>query len=207
MRHAHTNPELTELVRRFVTPGRRYLWLGGSLLRLNGPERDLFVRELVQAAREITPAELGILFEGGWRERRTASWLVAVANRTEFRSRIGELLLAHAGPYGAAYCITLATFGTSADADLVCRYLDRYLPRPDLVDDRSFALGTLLHLDAVLGTDRASRYLAAGGLWQRWTAATSNVVEDPEEYRQVVDQLCSFAGECTELFAAGETGH
>ncbi|MFI8423573.1 DUF6000 family protein [Streptomyces sp. NPDC085479] len=54
---------------------------------MSGPERDLHMRELAEAAREITPAELGILFEGGWRERRTASWLVAVAGRTEFRSR------------------------------------------------------------------------------------------------------------------------
>ncbi|MFE9743222.1 DUF6000 family protein [Streptomyces sp. NPDC006477] len=61
MRYANTGPELMELVRRFVTPGRRYLRLGGSSLRLSGPERDLFVRELVQAAGEITPAELGIL--------------------------------------------------------------------------------------------------------------------------------------------------
>jgi hypothetical protein len=132
MRDAGTDPELMDLVRRFVTPGRRHLWLGGSFLRLSGPERELFVRELVRAAREITPAELGILFEGGWRECRTASWLVVVAGRTEFRSRIGELLLADGGPYGGAYCITLATFGTSAEADLVCGYLDRYLPQPGL---------------------------------------------------------------------------
>ncbi|MEU2543900.1 DUF6000 family protein [Streptomyces roseolus] len=26
---------------------------------------------------EITPAELGVLFEGGWRERKTAAWMVA----------------------------------------------------------------------------------------------------------------------------------
>jgi len=206
MRYANTDPELMDLVRRFVIPGRRYLRLGGSSLRLSGPERDLFVGELVQAAGEITPAELGILFEGGWRERKTASWVVAVAGRTEFRSRIGELLLASGGPYGGAYCITLATFGTSADADLVCRYLDRYLPQPDLVYDQTFALSTLLHLDAVLGTERASPYLAAGGLWQQWTDATPNTVRDPQEYRQVVDQLCSFAGECAELFARMGSG-
>ncbi|MFG3013910.1 DUF6000 family protein [Streptomyces cinerochromogenes] len=205
MRSANTDAELMDLVRRFVTPGRRYLRLGGSFLRLSGPERELFVRELVQAAGEITPAELGILFEGGWRERRTASWLVAVAGRTEFRSRIGELLLAGGGPYGAAYCITLATFGTSADADLLCRYLDRYLLRPDLGYDQTFPLSTLLHLDAARGTDRASRYLAAGGLWQQWSDAMPGMVRDPQEYRQVVDQLCSFASECAELFARTET--
>jgi hypothetical protein len=206
MRCAGTDPELMGLIRRFVTPGRRYLRLGGSSLRLSGPERELFVRELVQDAREITPAELGILFEGGWRERKTASWLVVAAGRTEFRGRIGELLLASGGPYaGAAYCVTLATFGDSADADLVCRYLDHYLLRPDLGYDQGLALGALLHLDAALGTERASRYLAAGGLWQQWIDATPGLVREPQEYRQFVDQLCSFAGECAELFARPET--
>jgi hypothetical protein len=123
MRHADTDPELMDLVRRFVTPGRRYLRLGGSSLRLSGPERVAFASELVRAASEITPTELSTLFEGGWRERKTASWLVVVAGRTEFRSRIGDLLLASGGPYaGAAYCVTLATFGDSADAELLCRY-------------------------------------------------------------------------------------
>ncbi|MET8748018.1 DUF6000 family protein [Streptomyces sp. NPDC004728] len=207
MRYANTDPELRELGRRFVAPGRRYTRLGGSLLRLSGPERELFVRELVQAAGEITPAELGILFEGGWRECRTASWLVAVAGRAEFRGRIGELLLAGGGPYQGAFCIALAAFGTNADADLVCRYLDRYLPQPDLVWDQTAVLSTLLHLDAVLGTERAAPYLAAGGLWQQWVDATPNVVRDPQEYRQVVDQLCSFVSECAELFAGMKTRH
>lgn len=203
MRHATTDPELLDLVRRFVTPGRRYLRLGGSLLRLSGPEREAFARELVNAASEITPAELSILFEGGWRERKTASWLVVVARRTEFRSRIGELLLASEGPYaGAAYCVALATFGDSTDADLLCRYLDRYLPRHDLHYDQGLALGALLHLDAARGSDRASRYLAAGGLWQQWTDAPPRRDWEPQRFRQVVDQLCSFASECAELCVA-----
>ncbi|CAL9279100.1 DUF6000 family protein [Streptomyces sp. SudanB25_2051] len=205
MRDVATDPELMDLARRFVAPGRRYLKLGGSALRLSGAERELFVRELVQAAAEITPAELGILLEGGWRERKTASWLIAVARRTGFRSRIGELLLASDGPYGGSYCTTLASFGTGEDADLICAYLDRYLPRPDLVHDRTFALGTLLHLDAVLGTERASPYLAPGGLWQRWTDARPDTAWDPHESRQIVDQVCSFAHECAELFARTAT--
>ncbi|MET7534526.1 DUF6000 family protein [Streptomyces goshikiensis] len=207
MRYANTDPELRELVRRFVAPGRRYMRLGGSSLRLSGPERESFVRELAQAAGEITPAELGILFEGGWRECRTASWLVAVSGRTEFRSRIGELLLASGGPYRGAFCIALAAFGTSADADLICRYLDRYLPQPDLVWDQTEVLSTLLHLDVALGTERAAPYVAAGGLWQQWADATPNVVRGPQEYRQVVDQLCSFISECAELFAVMKTRH
>lgn len=203
MSRADTDPELMGLIHRFVTPGRRYLRLGGSSMRLSGPERELFVGELVQAASEITPAELGILFGGGWRERKTASWLVAIAGRTEFRSRIGELLLASEGPYaGKAYCVTLAMFGTCADADLLCRYLDHYLLRPDLDYDQGLALGALLHLDATLGTEHASRYLAVGGLWQQWTEAQPSMDRDPQQIRQFVEQLFAFANECVELFAA-----
>ncbi|MFI5527400.1 DUF6000 family protein [Kitasatospora sp. NPDC051853] len=202
MRYANTDPELMDLIRRFVAPDRRYMRLGGSGLRLSGPERDSFVRELVRDAGEITAAELGILLEGGWRERRTACWLVAVAGRTEFRTRIGELLLASGGPYQGSPCIALATFGTGADADLLCAYLDRYLPRTELVWDQGVVLSTLLHLDAVLGAERAAPYLADGGPWQQWAAATTNVIRDPREYQQVVAQLCAFADECAELFAA-----
>ncbi|WP_459648548.1 DUF6000 family protein [Kitasatospora sp. Ki12] len=208
MQRDYTDPELMRLIRRFVTPGRRYLRVGGGMLRLSGPEREVFVGELVQAATEITPAELAVLFEGGWRERKTASWLVVVADRTEFRSRIGELLLASEGPYaGAAYCVTLATFGEGADAESLCRYLDHYLPRLDLHYDQGFALGALLHLDAVLGTEHASRYLAEGGLWQQWADVPARREWDPQDIRRFVDRLCSFAGECADRFAALETGH
>ncbi|MGW1278868.1 DUF6000 family protein [Streptomyces tsukubensis] len=208
MHHASTDPELPDLVCRFVTPGHRYRRLGGSSLRLTGAEREAFMMELARAAAEITPAELGVLFEGGWRERKTASWLVAVAGRTEFRSRIGELLLASEGPYaGVAYCVTLAAFGEDADADVLCRYLDCYLTRHDLHYDQGMALGALLHLDAELGSERASRYLAAGGLWQQWTDAPPRRAWDPQGFRQFAEQLCAFACECSELFVALEDEH
>jgi hypothetical protein len=206
MRFANDDdPELRDLVVRFVWPGRRYMRLAGGMLQFSGPERDFFVSELVQAAREITPAELSVLLEGGWRECRTATWLVAVSGRTEFRSRIGELLLGPGNPRIGAYCITLATFGTSADADLVCAYLDRYLSRPELFHDRTFALSALLHLDAVLGVDRASSYLAPGGLWQYWTERTANTVRDPREVQKLVAQFCAFAKECGELYASADS--
>ncbi|MFG3268868.1 DUF6000 family protein [Streptomyces bobili] len=153
---------------------------------------------------EITPAELGILLEGGWRECRTSSRLIAVAGRTEFRGRMGELLLASGGPYGGAYCITLATFATSATPSglqISCSIL----ASTRALLHRTFAFSTLLHLDAVLGTERASPYHAVGGLWQQWTDAMANTVRDPQGYRQVVDQLCSFASECAELSARTET--
>ncbi|MER5642830.1 DUF6000 family protein [Kitasatospora sp. NPDC002227] len=201
MRFAHEDPELADLIRRYVTPDRRYLRLGGSLARMTGSERNEFTRELGKAASDITPRELAILLEGGWRERKTAAWLIAVARRTEFRERLGELLLASEVCYaGSAYCVTFATFGTPADADMLAAYLDRYLRRPDLYYDQTTAIGALLHLDAKLGADRTARFLAPDGLWQQWIDGPprKNHSGTPDTYREVVSRLCAFADESAE---------
>jgi hypothetical protein len=207
MRHVQSDPELQELVRRFVTPDRRYLRLGGSLLRLNPVERSAFVRDLAQAAYGITPAEFGILFEGGWRERKTAAWLVAVAHRTEFRDLIGRLLLASEGPYaGAAYCVALAEFGSTADAELLGAYLDHYLSRPDLDYDQAVVVGTLLYRDEILGSEYTTRFLAPGGPWDRWLEVRAVAALDPQICQQAVQRLCAFVDETAEAFASLDCG-
>ncbi|OLZ64081.1 hypothetical protein AV521_36710 [Streptomyces sp. IMTB 2501] len=198
MRQADEESELLKLISRYVTPDRRYLKLGGSLLRMSEHERAHFTRKLGEAASEISPRELGILLDGGWRERKTAAWLIAVAGRTEFRKRLGELLLASEGPYaGQAYCVALATFGTPSDADLLVAYLDRYLLRPDLCYDQTAALGTLLLLDARLGAGRAAaRFLTPGGLWQQWIdGPPSKDYGTPDSHREFVARLCAFVDE------------
>ncbi|MEU1201572.1 DUF6000 family protein [Streptomyces sp. NPDC005813] len=93
MRWADEDPELLALVHRYVTPDRRHLELGGPLMRMTEPERAEFTRELGETAGDITPCDLTILLEGGWRERRTAAWLIAVARSASFRERLGEMLL------------------------------------------------------------------------------------------------------------------
>ncbi|MFK3732360.1 DUF6000 family protein [Streptomyces sp. NPDC088090] len=207
MRDVRSDPELQDLVRRFVTPDRRYLRLGGSVFRLTPVERSAFVRDLAQAAYEITPAELGVLFEGGWRERKTAAWLVAVAHRSEFRELIGRLLLASEGPYaGAAYCVALATFGTAADAELLSAYLDHYLSRPDLDYDQAVVLGTLLYLDEILGSAYTTRFLAPAGPWDRWLEVRAVPALDPHDCRRAVRQLCAFVDETAEVFASPARG-
>ncbi|MFH9062578.1 DUF6000 family protein [Streptomyces coeruleorubidus] len=197
MRRPEEERELLKLTRRYVTTDRRYLKLGGALLGMSGRERAKFMRKLGKAAHEIAPRELGLLLDRGWRESGTAAWLIAVAGRTEFRERLGELLLASKWPYaGQAYCVALATFGTSSDADLLVAYLDRYLPCPDLDYDQTAALGALLLLDAKVGTDHAARFLAPDGLWQQWTGGPPGKDrDDPDEYREFMGLLCAFADE------------
>lgn len=196
MRRDHEDPELLGLVRRYVTPDRRYLKLGGSLLRMTEDQRSTFTQKLGEAAGEITTRELRVLLEGGgWRERKTAAWLIAVAGRTDFRERLGELLLASEGPYaGQAYCVALVTFGTTADAELLAAYLERYLRRPDLYYDQTRAIGALLLLDTKLGARQAVRFLAPGGLWQQWIDGppSKNFDTTPDNYRAFIGQLCDF---------------
>ncbi|MEY9988582.1 hypothetical protein ABIE67_000614 [Streptomyces sp. V4I8] len=117
MRYAREDPELLALVHRYVAPDRCYPKLGGPVMCMAGPDRAKFTREFGEAAGDITPRELTVLLSGGWRERKTAAWLIVVARRTEFRERLGGLLLASQVCYaGTAYCVTFATFGAPADA-------------------------------------------------------------------------------------------
>lgn len=207
MRRAYEDPELLTLVRRYVTPDRRYLKLGGSLVRMTGWERTTFTRKLGRAAGDVTSSELTILLEGGWRERKTATWFIAVARRVEFRERLGELLLASEGPYaGQAYCVALATFGTPADADHLVAYLDRYLRRPDLYYDQTAAIGALLHLDTELGADQAARFLAPDGLWHRWIDGppSKERLDTPDDYREFIGELCAVVDESSGYCTAGK---
>ncbi|MFF1839075.1 DUF6000 family protein [Streptomyces sp. NPDC058231] len=191
------DPQLDKLRRRYIAAGRRYLRLNYGIFRLSDRERGRFARELARAVDAITPRELGLLLDCGWRERKTAAWLIAIAGRTEFRPRLGELLLASEGPYaGHAYCIALATFGTPADRDLLTAYLDRYLAHPDLDYDQTSALGALLHLDATHGTDHAARFLAPAGLWNQWAREQPHRSElDPAECQETMARFCSFVEE------------
>ncbi|MFE7974549.1 DUF6000 family protein [Streptomyces shenzhenensis] len=201
IRHAHDDPELLALVRRYVTPERRYLKLGGSLLGMHSPEYDRFVRDLSEDAGLITAQEIATLLKGGWRERRTATWFVAVSRRTEFRERLGELLLAsEVCCAGLAYCVALASFGTRRDADLLAAYLDRYLRRPDFAYDQTVAMSALVFIDLNLGGDRAARFLVSGGLWQQWLQDASHMqrTTDPATYLSLIRQLCAFVDECAE---------
>ncbi|MEU2872819.1 DUF6000 family protein [Streptomyces olivoreticuli] len=206
VRHANEDAELLDLVRRYVTPGRRYLKLGGSLLRLEEPEYDRFARRLAEDAELITAHELATLLEGGWRERRTAAWLIAVSRRTEFRERLGELLLAsEVCCAGLAYCVALSAFGTPDDADHLTAYLDRYLRRPDLDCDQFVAMGALLYIDLNLGDNKAARFLSPDGLWHQWLQGRSDGqhANAYATHLSLIRRLSAFVDECAELRPTG----
>lgn len=194
--------ELTAAIHQYVTPGtgsvRRYLkLLHGNFLALDEGKRTRFLKQLARSAREISDRELTTLLDSEWRARLTASWLISLDKREQFRDRVGELLLASEVCYaGQGYCLALAQFATPADASILAAYLDVYLPQPDKRYDQDWALGALLHIDAILGTEHAARFLADGGLWQQWRTTEE---ETPDELRAWIDRLCSAASECMSL--------
>jgi hypothetical protein len=192
-------PALAELIPRYVTPGRRYLRLGGGLERLEAADRAAFLRDLAEAAEQVTSTELDVLLEdGGWRERKTAAWFIAVSGRTRFRDKVGALLCASEGPYaGEAYCLALTRLGTEADAAHLVAYLDRYLLRPDLNYDQPHALGALLCLDEALGTGHTTRFLGPEGLWWQFCDArpAGGWVPSPQHARRIIKEMYALAME------------
>jgi hypothetical protein len=190
---------MTALVRRFVVstaaarPGRYLKLLHGNVLSISGSERSEFMLAMGRDARQITDGELSTLLGCGWRERLTAAWLIGLDRRTGFRDCLGELLLDSELAYaGQGYCLALARFETAADAELLCAYLDRYLPQIDCPYDQNWAIGALLHLDERLSGNRARRFLAPGGPWQRSALGT---LDPAGEHRQIA-RLGAFASEC-----------
>src|SRR5215469_15153728 len=103
--------ELMAAIRRYVSPrtggpGRYMKLLHGNFLALDEGKRGHFLRTLGRSARQVSDRELAVLLESGWRERLTASWLIGLDRREQFRDQIGELLLASEMGYaGQGYCL------------------------------------------------------------------------------------------------------
>jgi hypothetical protein len=195
------DPELWAAITRYVgrwpdtrvPPPRYEELLHGSLLNLDGSERSAFAHDMGHDARHVTDDELSTLLDSDWRPRLTAAWLIGLDRRTQFRDRIGAQLLDSGVMFaGQGYCLALARFEGNADADILCAYLDKYLPQLDRHYDQHWAIGALLHLDERLGSNRANRFLTPGGLWDK--SATSR--HDPAEWHRHITRLCTFADEC-----------
>jgi hypothetical protein len=149
-------------IRRYVNagpasrPGRYLKLLHGNALGISGEGRTEFELALGRDARQITDRDLNTLLDSEWRSRLTAAWLIGLDRRTQFRDRLGKMLLDSEVVFsGQGYCLALARFETSVDADILCAYLDKYLPLVDRYYDQHWAIGALLHLDEHLGSDHA----------------------------------------------------
>jgi hypothetical protein len=161
------DPELLAAVRRYVDSGSaRYLkLLHGNALDMSGMDRTEFADAMGRDARQITDRELGTLLDSEWRSRLTAAWLIGLDRRTRFRDRLGELLLGSELVYaGQGYCLALARFETATHADILCAYLDKYLPFNRACDQAgpSVRFCTSMSASATTAPSGSSRPVASG---------------------------------------------
>ncbi|MFQ6197013.1 DUF6000 family protein [Streptomyces sp. NPDC000405] len=176
MAHPFFTEYQVSLISRYVATSaeepRRYLeLLHGNFTRLPKPEQSALFDSLADDARAITDADLLSLLETGWRGRLVVGWLIGIDQRTQFRERLGELLLESRMPFACqGYCFALARFGTPADAALLTAYLDRWLRRPECRYDQDWALGALQQIDTRNGSAHAEQFLAPQGLWHQWAS-------------------------------------
>lgn len=173
------DPELTDLIHRFVMPHRRYLkLLHGNYLRMPAYKRRRFVRSLRQDSAEISDHSLGVMFSSEWRSRLTAAYLVAASKRANFVDELGDLLIESQLVYaGQGYCIALASIGTAAAADRLSAYLERWLPDVEARYDQLWAMAALVPSTREPGLNRRgpSSWLVVPGSPGRrvaWTSTT-----------------------------------
>jgi hypothetical protein len=171
--------QLVRATRRWVTRGKRYRHLMARAFVMPRFQQRWFQWRLRRAGRRAPTEELALLLKAGWRERLAAIWLVAAGRRADLRPVIERGLLGDvvAGDRWS-YCPALACLGTEDDARILVAYLDRALSlAPDedgfVTQCQPEALATLMYLDQQLGTDHARRFLADGGLWERWPGSVN----------------------------------
>ncbi|MFI5613322.1 DUF6000 family protein [Amycolatopsis sp. NPDC051903] len=196
MRNHRHEPALGAFVERYVTPGRRYLRLGGGMFRFTAEEKAVFGRSLAEDALLITDDDLEMLFGYEWRAQRTAAWLAALPRRDVHRARLRELVLTGNGEHtGASYCFALARFGKEPDALILVEYLRTHRGGAT----SSFAMGALAHLDQLLGTDHGTQILDIDD--QRWhrTQSAPGRQDFVDRIRAEIAARCTFADDCMAL--------
>ena len=134
-------------------------------------ERARFDQSVRDALPVLPSSWVGRLIDSTWRESMTGSWFAGVRGFSEYRDRIGGLLLASSTCFaGQAHTLAMARFADTASAEYLERYLDIYLPRRDCEYDQDWVMPALLWLDEARGESRAERFLVPGGLWEQFTA-------------------------------------
>ena len=153
--------------RMFIAPFYMHV-LHGNLVALAplASGQDEIVREMRAIAPEMTFATAVYLWSQGWREALMASWWAAVWQWPQTVGQVEPLLIPSRSSFeGQAHCLALTQVRSARSRAVLMRYLDEYLPRPDLDYDQPWAMAALQLACADAAEPVAGRYLEA---WQEW---------------------------------------
>ncbi|MEP4077935.1 DUF6000 family protein [Haloferula sp.] len=138
---------------------------------LKDDERERFNASVVDALNRITPKVATKLIGGHWREAITGSWFAGLKGFTECRDQIGKRLIKSEACFaGQSHAFAMACFADQESAAFLERYLEEFLRRKDCYYDQGWAMPALMWIDEECGTNRTESFLAAGGLWESFTA-------------------------------------
>ena len=157
---------MTDYIRdRYVRPLYLKL-LNGNFLWI-GKDVDPFVNSTRMVLYEVTDKELIQMYNYGWREMMTASWLCGIRRFSQHLQTIESLLIPSETCYaGQFHCFALARFDSAESVRVLRSYLDIYLPAGDRQYDQEWAIGALRWLDRRHGTDYAEVYLKNPDNWK-----------------------------------------
>ena len=162
-----------EIERRLVAPFYMDV-LHGNLVALasSASRQDEIVREMRAVASEATFDVAVHLWSRGWREALMASWWAAVWRWPGLPGQVEPLLIPSRSSYeGQAHCLALAQDRSPGARSVLMRYLDMYLPRPDLHYDQPWAMAALQLACADAAEPVPGQHLQA---WEQWRSASTN---------------------------------
>jgi hypothetical protein len=174
-----------QIERRVVAPF--YLdVLHGNLVALapSASLQDQIVRQMRVVAAEVTLDTAVYLWSRGWRQALMASWWAAVWQWPETVDQVEPLLLPSRYSFeGQAHCLALTRVRSPRARAVLMRYLDEYMPRPDLDYDQPWAMAALTLASTDAAEPVPGHYLEA---WRQWTSGRR-----PAGLDELVDRLNS----------------
>lgn len=98
-----------------------FLWIAKDV--------DPLVNSTRMALYEVTDKELIQMYDYGWREAMTASWLCGIRRFSQHLQKIESLLIPSETSYaGQFHCFALARFDDAESVRVLLSHLDTYLP-------------------------------------------------------------------------------
>ena len=136
---------------------------------MSDPGNKDFIKAFEPVAQNVSEALVRqLLSVRNWRPRIVGGYFAAIFRMESMMGLLEPLLLRSEVTFaGRGYCLALASINTAECPQILSRYLDHYLARPDLWFDQSDALAALTYLDVRNGTTLAEAY---GPAWQAFVA-------------------------------------
>lgn len=182
-----------QIERRFVAPFYLHVLHGNMAAAAKSAGRqEEIVREMQAVAPDVTFDLAVYLWSQGWREALMASWWAAVWRWPGLAGQVEPLLIPSRSCFeGQAHCLALVQ-ARSADARTVLmRYLEEYLPHPELDYDQPWAMAALQLACADAAEPVPGRYLRSWQEWQsgRHYAGHSELVARLDRMRRLADTV------------------